>query len=153
MLLRHFFLYGLSIDESEALKLSTILAMRSIYASVASSASFTNKCADVWFIYSQLQYLLDGFFSLSIKRASPFLISLDNLGVKPTLSSISISIVILFLVPFNLLTYVFFIIIIISTLSLISLMSKWVWGHPLKHGQLTSGHNPQPKLFSSFSDH
>lgn len=50
-----------------------------------------------------------------------FLISLENLGVKSIMSSIHIAVLILLLVPFSLLTYAFFIIIIIINIfSLIS---------------------------------
>lgn len=50
-----------------------------------------------------------------------FLISLENLGGKYILSSIHIAVLILLLVPFTLLTYAFFIIIIIINIfSLIS---------------------------------
>lgn len=72
-----------------------------------------HNCSIFWMDYFLYQY--------EEPHLHPFLISLDNLGVNSILSSISIAILILLLVPFTLPTYVFFIIIIIiNALSFIS---------------------------------
>lgn len=66
MSLNHFSLHGLSIGESGVLNSSTNTVRISVYVSVANSACFTNKCADVWFLSLQLQYPLNELFPLSM---------------------------------------------------------------------------------------